>query len=51
MAAARRLELETRIELTENHAAFAALGYVKTGKTAPSGYDRPIGTTTSRMTE
>lgn len=34
------LELETRIELTENHHAFAALGFVKTGETSHDGYDR-----------
>ena len=35
------LELETRIELVENHAAFNALGFVKTGEQAHPGYDRP----------
>lgn len=35
------LELDTRIELTENHATFAALGFVKTGEDAHDGYDRP----------
>lgn len=35
------LELDTRVELTENHAAFAALGYVRTGEHAHPGYDRP----------
>ncbi len=35
------LELETRIELTENHDTFAALGFVKTGEHAHDGYDRP----------
>ncbi|MEL7464557.1 MAG: GNAT family N-acetyltransferase [Pseudomonadota bacterium] len=39
------LELETRIELTENHGAFAALGFVKTGETAHPGYDRPTSVT------
>lgn len=33
--------LQTRIELTENHAAFTAMGFVKTGETAHEGYDRP----------
>lgn len=35
------LELETRIELTENHAAFARMGFVKTAETAHAGFDRP----------
>nr|WP_245706571.1 GNAT family N-acetyltransferase [Ruegeria marina] len=34
------LELETRVELVENHAAFARMGFVKTGEKAHSGYDR-----------
>lgn len=38
---ARYLELETRIELTDNHKTFAALGFVKTGEHAHDGYDRP----------
>jgi len=35
------LELDTRIELTENHATFAALGFVKTAEKAHDGYARP----------
>lgn len=35
------LELETRIELTENHAAFARMGFVKTAETSHEGFDRP----------
>ena len=34
------LELKTRIELTENHRAFAALGFVKIGEHSHPGYDR-----------
>lgn len=34
------LELQTRIELVENHQIFAALGFVKTAETAHPGYDR-----------
>lgn len=34
------LELETRIELTENHKTFAALGFVKISEGAHSGYER-----------
>ena len=40
-AGVRYLELETRIELTENHKTFAALGFVKSGEHAHDGYDRP----------
>jgi GNAT superfamily N-acetyltransferase len=39
------LELQTRVELTENHATFAALGFVKTGESAHSGYNRPTSIT------
>ena len=35
------LELQTRLELTDNHAAFAALGFEKVAETAHPGYDRP----------
>ena len=31
------LELQTRIELTENHQAFGALGFIKVAETAHSG--------------
>jgi len=34
------LELQTRIELTENHDAFAALGFVKLSEGKHAGYDR-----------
>jgi len=34
------LELDTRIELTENHDTFAALGFVKTADNAHEGYNR-----------
>jgi N-acetylglutamate synthase-like GNAT family acetyltransferase len=33
--------LQTRIELIENHAAFAAIGFRKTGESAHEGYARP----------
>jgi GNAT superfamily N-acetyltransferase len=42
------LELETRIELVENQAAFAAMGFVKTDETAHPGYDRPTAVTMRR---
>ena len=35
------LELWTRIELTENHATFRALGFAQTGTRAHAGFDRP----------
>ena len=35
------LELWTRIELTENHATFRALGFVQTGVSSHAGFDRP----------
>lgn len=34
------LELESRVELVENHAAFGALGFHKTAETRHDGYDR-----------
>jgi GNAT superfamily N-acetyltransferase len=40
-----RLELQTRIELTENHRFFAALGFAMTGQTAHEGFDRPTSLT------
>lgn len=39
------LRLETRVELTGNHAAFARMGFVKTAETAHPGYDRPTAIT------
>ncbi len=35
------LELETRIELTENHEIFRRLGFVKIGEGVHKGFDRP----------
>jgi len=43
------LTLQTRIELTENHRAFARAGYVKTGETAHKGYDRPTSITMTKV--
>ncbi|SLN34598.1 hypothetical protein ROH8110_01726 [Roseovarius halotolerans] len=34
------LELETRIELTENHETFRRLGFVKSGEGAHKGFER-----------
>jgi GNAT superfamily N-acetyltransferase len=39
------LELQTRIELIENHAAFARLGFVKIAETAHPGFTRPTSIT------
>lgn len=39
------VELETRIELTENHATFAALGFAKVGESAHPGFGRPTSIT------
>ncbi len=39
------LELQTRVELVENHAAFRALGFEKVGETAHPGFDRPTSVT------
>ena len=39
------LELQTRVELTENHATFAKLGFTEVGRTAHAGYDRPTSIT------
>jgi GNAT superfamily N-acetyltransferase len=44
-----RLELETRIELTGNHAAFARMGFARTGESAHPGFDRPTSITMSRI--
>lgn len=40
-----RLRLETRIELTDNHAAFARLGFEKVAEKAHPGFDRPTSIT------
>jgi GNAT superfamily N-acetyltransferase len=42
------LELQTRSELTENHATFAALGFREVGRVAHPGYDRPTSVTMQR---
>ena len=43
------LRLETRIELTENHATFRAMGFQTTGQTAHPGYDRPTSITMEKQ--
>ncbi|MDQ0324406.1 N-acetylglutamate synthase-like GNAT family acetyltransferase [Rhodopseudomonas julia] len=42
------LKLQTRVELTENHAAFARLGFVKVSETAHAGYDRATSITMTK---
>lgn len=43
-----RLRLETRIELTENHAAFRALGFCRTAGKRHPGFDRITSITMER---
>lgn len=40
-----KLRLETRIELSENHATFARLGFIKTAESAHAGFSRPTSIT------
>jgi ribosomal protein S18 acetylase RimI-like enzyme len=42
------LELQTRVELTENHATFQALGFHEVARTAHPGHDRPTSITFRR---
>ena len=39
------LELETRVELTENHQTFASMGFIKVSESAHAGYDQPTSIT------
>ena len=43
------LELETRVELVENHTTFKAMGFVETGRSAHPGFDRPTSITFRRV--
>ena len=43
------IELQTRIELTGNHATFARLGFRETERTAHEGYDRPTSITMRKV--
>ena len=43
------LELEARIELTENHDAFASMGFERVGTSAHPGFDRPTSITMRRL--
>jgi GNAT superfamily N-acetyltransferase len=42
------LRLETRVELTGNQRAFAAMGFSDVARTAHAGYDRPTSVTMER---
>ena len=42
------VELQVRVELTGNQAAFRAMGFVEVGRTAHAGYDRPTSVTMRR---
>lgn len=42
------LELETRVELTENHVFFQTLGFTETARKAHAGFDRPTSITFSK---
>lgn len=43
------LELESRVELIENHAFFEMMGFSKTGENAHEGYSRPTSYTFKRV--
>ncbi|MBX3569296.1 MAG: GNAT family N-acetyltransferase [Rhizobiaceae bacterium] len=43
------LELQTRVELTDNHRTFARWGFLETGRTAHPGYDRPTSITLRKV--
>ena len=45
----RAIELQTRVELSANHAAFARLGFDETERTAHGGYDRPTSITMRKV--
>ncbi len=44
----KALELQVRVELTENQATFRALGFTQTDATAHLGFDRPTSLTMQR---
>jgi len=43
-----RLELQSRVELTGNHAAFRKMGFIQTGTYTHPGYQRPTSLTFQR---
>jgi ribosomal protein S18 acetylase RimI-like enzyme len=45
------LELQTRVELTENQATFRALGFVEVARTAHPGFNRPTSITYRRAVD
>lgn len=45
----RRLELQTRVELLENHATFRALGFLESGRTAHPGYSKATSITFAKV--
>jgi GNAT superfamily N-acetyltransferase len=45
------LGLQTRVELVENHAAFARMGFVEVGETSHPGYDQPTSVTMRKPLE
>lgn len=48
---AQYMELETRIELVENHEAFRRLGFEKVKETCHAGFDRPTSITMLRAVD
>jgi len=44
----KELQLQTRVELTDNHATFQRMGFTQIGATAHEGYDRPTSLTFAR---
>lgn len=45
---AQYLELQTRVELVENHDVFGRMGFEKVGETSHPGFDRPTSITMRR---
>ncbi|KIN75202.1 Acetyltransferase [Sulfitobacter noctilucae] len=45
-----RIELQSRVELTGNHAAFTRLGFREVARTTHPGFDRPTSITFQRKT-
>ena len=43
------LALETRVELTENHALFSHMGFTETARTAHAGFHRPTSITFTKL--
>ena len=41
----KALTLQSRVELTDNHRAFRALGFVETGRTSHPGFEKPTSIT------